>query len=92
MAAKSVVLIGKVLGHVGRGVYDIALLCNTEDNQFMEMTVYNLWRYSITTSALLSSIQNNSHSCPDVIPEESNGSRGGEGATYMEDDAVEDSE
>ena len=42
MAAKSVVLIGKVLGRVRRGVYDIALLCNTEDDQFMEMTVYDL--------------------------------------------------
>ena len=41
MAAKIVVLIGKVLGRVRRGVYDIALLCNTEDDQFMEMTVYD---------------------------------------------------
>eukprot|EP00957_Ditylum_brightwellii_P056415 4276156-Ditylum_brightwellii.AAC.1 len=37
-AAKSPVLIGKVLGHVRRGAYDIALLCNTKDDQFMEMT------------------------------------------------------
>eukprot|EP00957_Ditylum_brightwellii_P168290 12811442-Ditylum_brightwellii.AAC.1 len=41
-AAKNVVLIGKVLGRVRRDVYDIALLCNTGDDQFMEMTVYNL--------------------------------------------------
>eukprot|EP00957_Ditylum_brightwellii_P104839 7990987-Ditylum_brightwellii.AAC.1 len=32
IAAKSVVLIGEVLGHVRRGVYDIALLCSTEDD------------------------------------------------------------
>eukprot|EP00957_Ditylum_brightwellii_P022964 1733231-Ditylum_brightwellii.AAC.1 len=92
IAAKSVVLIGKVLGRVRRDVYDIALLCNIEDDQFMEMTVYNLQRYGITKSALLLSIQNNTHLCPDVISEESDGSRGGEGATYMEEDVLEDSE
>eukprot|EP00957_Ditylum_brightwellii_P132146 10075393-Ditylum_brightwellii.AAC.1 len=92
MAAKSVVLIGKVLGHVRRGIYDITLLCNTEGDQFMEMTVYDLWCCGVTKSALLLSIQNNTHSCPDIISEESDGIRGGEGATYMEDDAVEDSE
>eukprot|EP00957_Ditylum_brightwellii_P197122 15018197-Ditylum_brightwellii.AAC.1 len=75
MAAKSVVLISKVLGRVRRGVYDIALMCNTEDDQFMEMTVYDLWRYGVTKSALLLPIQNNTHSRPDVISEESDGSR-----------------
>eukprot|EP00957_Ditylum_brightwellii_P120564 9197606-Ditylum_brightwellii.AAC.1 len=58
----------------------------------MEMTVYDLQRYGVTKSALLSSIQNNTHSCPDIISEESDGSRGGEGAICMDDDAVEDSE
>eukprot|EP00957_Ditylum_brightwellii_P093186 7095251-Ditylum_brightwellii.AAC.1 len=58
----------------------------------MEMTVYNLWRYSVTKSALFSSIQNNTYSCPDVVSEESDSSRGGEGAIHMEEDAVEDSE
>eukprot|EP00957_Ditylum_brightwellii_P130999 9992697-Ditylum_brightwellii.AAC.1 len=48
MAAKSVVLIGKVLGHARRVVYDIALLCNTEDDQFMDMIVYNLRQYGVT--------------------------------------------
>eukprot|EP00957_Ditylum_brightwellii_P197510 15048197-Ditylum_brightwellii.AAC.1 len=38
MNAESVVLINKVFEHVRRGVHDIALLCNTEDNQLMEMT------------------------------------------------------
>eukprot|EP00957_Ditylum_brightwellii_P146421 11148550-Ditylum_brightwellii.AAC.1 len=46
MPAKSAVLIGKLLICVRRGVYDIALLCNTEDDQFMEMTVYSIWQYS----------------------------------------------
>eukprot|EP00957_Ditylum_brightwellii_P039547 2991924-Ditylum_brightwellii.AAC.1 len=58
----------------------------------MEMTVYNLWQYGVTKSALLLSNQNNTHSRPDVISEESDGSRDGKGATYMEEDAVEDSE
>eukprot|EP00957_Ditylum_brightwellii_P112392 8569012-Ditylum_brightwellii.AAC.1 len=58
----------------------------------MEMTVYNLWQYGVSKSALLLSIQNSTHSCPDVISEESDGSRGREGTIYMEDDAVEDSE
>eukprot|EP00957_Ditylum_brightwellii_P075404 5731012-Ditylum_brightwellii.AAC.1 len=92
MAANSVVLIGKVLGRLRKGVYDIALLYNTEDDHFMEMTVYKLWRYSVTKSDLLSSIQNNTHSHPDVISEESDGSRGREGVIYMEDDVMEDSE
>eukprot|EP00957_Ditylum_brightwellii_P125803 9590568-Ditylum_brightwellii.AAC.1 len=92
VAAKSVVLIAKVLGHVRRGVYNTALLCNTEDDQLMEMTVYDLRRYGITKSVLLLSIQNNTHLHPDVISEESDGSRGGKGATYMEEDVVEDSE
>ena len=76
MAAKSVVLIDKILRRVRRGVYDIALLCNTEDDQFMEITVYNLWQYSVTKSALLLSIQNNIHSRHNVIYEEPGGSRG----------------
>eukprot|EP00957_Ditylum_brightwellii_P137979 10519308-Ditylum_brightwellii.AAC.1 len=92
MAAKSVVLIGKILGCVRRGVYNIALLCTTEDDQFMEMTVYDLQVYGVTKSALLLSIQNNTHLCPDVISEESDGSRGGEVATLTEKDVVEDSE
>eukprot|EP00957_Ditylum_brightwellii_P195916 14926845-Ditylum_brightwellii.AAC.1 len=71
MAAKSVVLIGKVLGRVRRGVYDIALLRNTEDDQFIEMTVYDIRRYGVTKFALLLSIQNNTHLRPDVISEES---------------------
>eukprot|EP00957_Ditylum_brightwellii_P021324 1608209-Ditylum_brightwellii.AAC.1 len=75
MAAKSIVLISKVLGRVRRGVYDIAPLYNTEDDQFMEMAVYNLQQYSVTKSALLLSIKNNTHSHPDVISEESDGSR-----------------
>eukprot|EP00957_Ditylum_brightwellii_P209192 15360747-Ditylum_brightwellii.AAC.1 len=92
MAAKSVVLIGKVLGRVMRGVYDIALLWSTEDDQFMEMIVYSLRQYGVTKSALLLSIQNNTHLHPDVISEELDGSRGGEGATYMEEDVAENSE
>eukprot|EP00957_Ditylum_brightwellii_P108288 8260995-Ditylum_brightwellii.AAC.1 len=58
----------------------------------MEMTVYNLWQYGVTKSALLLSIQNNTYLRPDVISEESDGSRGEEGAIYMKEDAVEDSE
>eukprot|EP00957_Ditylum_brightwellii_P000665 52187-Ditylum_brightwellii.AAC.1 len=88
--AKSAVLISKVLGHMRRGIHDIALLCNTEDDQFMEMTVCNLWQYGATKSDLLLSIQNNTHSHPDVISQESDGSRGREGVIHMEDDATED--
>eukprot|EP00957_Ditylum_brightwellii_P167170 12725702-Ditylum_brightwellii.AAC.1 len=58
----------------------------------MEMTVFDLWQYGVTKSALLLSIQNNTHSRLDVISEESDGSRGGEGTRYIEEDAVEDSE
>eukprot|EP00957_Ditylum_brightwellii_P045192 3426092-Ditylum_brightwellii.AAC.1 len=58
----------------------------------MEMTVYNLRQYGVTNSALLLSIQNNTHSRPDVIFEESDASRGGEVATFMEKDAVKYSE
>eukprot|EP00957_Ditylum_brightwellii_P006614 501775-Ditylum_brightwellii.AAC.1 len=58
----------------------------------MEMTVYDLQQYGVTKSALLLSIQNSTHLHPDVISEESDVSRGGEGATYMEEDVVEDSE
>eukprot|EP00957_Ditylum_brightwellii_P105642 8055417-Ditylum_brightwellii.AAC.1 len=58
----------------------------------MDMTVYDLRRYGVTKSVLLLSIQNNTYSCSDVISEESDGSRGGEGAIYMEEDDVENSE
>eukprot|EP00957_Ditylum_brightwellii_P160246 12199954-Ditylum_brightwellii.AAC.1 len=58
----------------------------------MEMTVYDLWQYGVTKSALLLSIQNSTHSRPGVISEKSNGSRGREGVIYMEDDVMEDSE
>eukprot|EP00957_Ditylum_brightwellii_P019000 1430252-Ditylum_brightwellii.AAC.1 len=92
MAAKSVVLVKKVLGCMRRGLYGIVLLCNTEDDQFTEMTVCNLCQYGVTKSALLSSIQNNTHSRLDVISEKSDGSRGREGVIYMEDDAMEESE
>eukprot|EP00957_Ditylum_brightwellii_P153605 11689806-Ditylum_brightwellii.AAC.1 len=92
MTVKNVVLISKALECMKRGVYNIALLCNTEDDQFMEMTVYNLQQYSVTKSALLLSIQNNTYPHPDVISEESGGSRGREGVIYMEDNAIKDSE
>eukprot|EP00957_Ditylum_brightwellii_P055749 4224258-Ditylum_brightwellii.AAC.1 len=39
MALKQVVLIGKVIGHVCRGVFDVALLSNIDDSEFNEMTV-----------------------------------------------------
>ena len=54
--------------------------------------VYDLQQYGVTKSALLLSIQNNTHLRPDVISEESDGSRGGEVATFTEKDVVEDSE
>eukprot|EP00957_Ditylum_brightwellii_P143307 10917971-Ditylum_brightwellii.AAC.1 len=58
----------------------------------MEMAMYNLLQYGVTKSALLLSIQSNTHSHTDVISEESGGSRGREIAMYMDDDAMEDSE
>ena len=67
MVLTKVLLVGKVIGRVKKGVYDIALLLNVNDYEFNEMILIDVRRFSVYKETYLSTIYNSCHTFTDSI-------------------------
>ena len=70
MALSSVLLVGKVIGRVKKGVYDIALISHVHDDEFNEIILFDVRIFSFKKETYLSIIYNNSNPCPGSIWED----------------------
>ena len=68
--SKGVLLVGKIIVRVKKGVYDIALLSHVNDNKFNNMSLFDVRRFSANKETYLIKIHNNSHPYPDITRED----------------------
>eukprot|EP00957_Ditylum_brightwellii_P100826 7684864-Ditylum_brightwellii.AAC.1 len=91
MDEKSVLLIGKVLDRVKKGVFDVALLCNMGDNEVNEMSSYDVRRFSVNKKILSKVISNSQHPSADASNNDSSEiDINGTSMEYNSDEAIED--
>eukprot|EP00957_Ditylum_brightwellii_P026125 1975283-Ditylum_brightwellii.AAC.1 len=74
-----------------RGFFDVALICNTADNKFNKIAMYDICCYSITKDTLKELIGCISNKCPDNISDDSE-TTANNNTNYTSDDIVEDTD
>ena len=63
----SVLLVGKVIGRVKKGVYDISLLSHVNDKDFNKISLFGAKIFAGEKETYLITIYNSSHPYPDII-------------------------
>ena len=79
IALAIVLLVGKVIGIVKKGVYDISLLSHVNEDEFNEMSLFDVMIFAVNKETYISTIYNNSRPCPDSIREETSLDRNDQG-------------
>ena len=67
MAEKSVLLVGKVIGRVKNGVFDVVLISHVTNNDFNKIILFDARRFAVEKENFLSKIYDISHPRPDSI-------------------------
>ena len=67
MELASLLLVGKVIGGVKKGVYDIALISHVNDNDFNEMSLFDVRIFLVEKETCRSTIYKGSPPFPDSI-------------------------
>ena len=67
MLEEIMLLVGKVIGRVKKGVFDIALLSHVNVDEFNETSLFDVRIFAVEKENYLSTIYNSSHPCPDSI-------------------------
>ena len=82
MTLASMLLVGKVIGRVKKGVYDIALLSHVNDDEVNEMSLFDVRIFAVKKETYLITIYNNSHPCTDSIKSDSSLDGNYQGVSY----------
>ena len=82
MTLASMLLFGKGIGRVKKGVYDISLLLHVDADEFDERSLFDLRRFEVEKETNLSTIYNNSHPCTDSIKADSSLDGNYQGVSY----------
>ena len=61
MSEEIMLLVGKVIGRVKRGVFDISLISHVNDDNFNEMSLSDTRRFEVDKETYLITIYNSSH-------------------------------
>ena len=88
MAEEILLLGGKFIVRFKKGVFDIALLLNINDDEFNEMRLLDERRFVVDKENYPFAIYNNSHPCPDNIREYASLDGNDQGVSYGLDDAI----
>ena len=88
MTEDSVLLVGKVIGRVKNGVFDLALISHVTDDEFNEMSLFDVWRVVVDKETFLRTIYDNSHPNTHSIQENASLERSDQGVTYNLDDVI----
>ena len=67
MVLASVLLVVNIIGRVKNWVYDIDLISHVNDDEFNEMSLFDVSIFAVDKGTYLSTIYNISHPCPDSI-------------------------
>ena len=81
-------LVGKVIGRVEKGVFGVSLHSHVTDNNFNEMILFGVMGFSVKKEYFLRYICDISHPNPDSIQEYASLGGGYQGATYNLDDVI----
>ena len=93
MALASVLVVGKVIGGLKKGVNDIALISHVYVNYFNKMILFDVTRFAVRQKTYLIKIYNNSHPSYDSIWEDTSLYRNDHGVIYgLDDTIINDSE
>ena len=82
MSEESMLLVGKVIGRVKKGVFDISLLSHVNGDEFNDMSLFDVRRFSVEKEIYLSKIYSSSHPCPDSIWEDASLDGNNQGVPY----------
>ena len=88
MSLTSVLLVGKVIGRVKKGVYDIVMFSHVNDDEFNGMSLFDVRRFAVEKETYLSKIYNISHPCPDSIREDASLDGNDQGVSYGLNDTI----
>ena len=78
----SVLLFGKFIVRVKKGVYDIALISYINENEFKEIILVDVSRFAVEKETYISTIYIISHPCPDIILGDDSLERNYQGVSY----------
>ena len=82
MSEGSVLLVGKVIVRVKKGVFDVALISHVTENELNNMSLFDVRIFAFDKENVLIKIYDNSHPCPDTIKEEASIDRIDKGVSY----------
>ena len=82
MAEDSMLLAGKVIGRVKKGVFDVALISHVTENEFNEMSLFDVRNFSVEKETFLRKIYDSSHPRPGIIQEDASLDGSYQGVTY----------
>ena len=82
MVLASVLLVVNIIGRVKNWVYDIDLISHVNDDEFNEMSLFDVRRFSVEKEIYLSKIYSSSHPCPDSIWEDASLDGNNQGVPY----------
>ena len=85
MTEYSVLLVGKVIGRVKKGVFGVALLSHVTDNKFNKMILFDVRGFIVEKETNLRKIYDSSHPRPDIIQEDASLDRIDQVVTYSLD-------
>ena len=81
MALEIVLLFGKVIVSIKKGVYGISLISHVNGKEFNEIILFDVSRFSVEKETYLSTIYNSIHPCPDIIQEDASLDRNYQGVS-----------
>ena len=88
MVLAIVLLVGKVIGRVKKGLYDIVLISHVNDDEFNKMILFDVRRFLVEKENYLITIYNISHTCHDSIPEDASLDGNDQGISYGLGDTI----
>ena len=82
MELESVFVVGKVIGRVKEGVYDISLLSHVNTKEFNKMSLFDVRRFAVEKETYLITIYKSIHPCTDIIREYTSLEGNDQGVSY----------
>ena len=62
-----VLLVGKVIGRFKKGVFGVPLLSYVTDDEFNQMSMFDVSRFAVEKENFIRTIYDSSHPCPNSI-------------------------
>ena len=82
MAEESVLLVGKVIGIVKKGLFEISLLLHVKNDELNYMGLFDVMIFAVDKENYIRTIYNSSHPCTGIIWEDASLDGNDQGVSY----------